>query len=390
MADEEQERQGLQRSRRNLWILAIFVLLFALLWLLWWIFIASQRVESNDAYVTGNIDPVPAQVDGTIRRVFVQNTQFVHAGQILAAVQGNRSTLAMQGKAAALGRTVRQLRQEFAQVQEIQQSIVAKRASLQMLQDNLQRYLRAQTTGSVAAIQISDTEQDVVSQTAQIAALHARLRAARALVDGTNMANNPQVRAAATSFEQRYIAWLRRDIRAPVSGYIAQRALQPGQMVKAGERLFSIVPLQPLWVVANIKETETAKIRPGDSVILTSYYYGGGVRYHGLVEGLSPGAGSAFSILPPENATGNYIHIVERVPLRISLPSKELAQHPLRPGLSMQVQIQIHGGHPQNVLHPLTRTPAKGYETEMFQQDMQRARVKAQQIIQKNTGREKA
>ena len=386
MASNDSANNPLQRSRRNLGILVLVLLLLGGLWLLWWVLVGSQRIESNDAYVTGNIAPVPAQVDGTVRRVFVQNTQYVHAGELLAALQGDRSTLAMQAKAAALGWTVRQLRQEFAQVPVVQHRIQAQQATLHKLQDNLQRYLQAQASGSVAAIQISDTQQDILSVKARIATLQARLRAARALVAKTELANNPQVQAAATAFELSYVQWLRRDIRAPISGYIAQRAVQAGQMVQGGERLFSIVPLQPLWVVANIKETEMAQVRPGDPVTLHSYYYGGSVRYHGRVEGLLPGAGSAFSILPPENATGNYIHIVERVPVRISLPAKELERHPLRPGLSMVVQIQIHGHSGRSVLQPLTRTSAKGYETTLYQQELQQARQAAQRIIVQNAG----
>ncbi len=379
-------QQSSQRSRRNLLILLVVVLFFALLWWAWWFFVGRGRVESNDAYVTGNIIPVPAQAAGTIRRVYVENTQRVHAGQLLAAVQGDRSRLAMTAAAAHLGSTVRKVRQEFAKVEELRQEIRAQDLQVQKLQEDLQRYRQAEQSGSVAAIRISNTQKDIASLQAKIQAQKAHLAAVSALVDHTTLQSNPQVQAAVTAFAQSYIDWLRREVRAPVSGYIAQRAVQAGQRVHPGERLFSIVPLKPLWVVANIKETEMAQVRPGQRVTLESYYYGSSVSYHGIVQGLLPGAGSAFSILPPENATGNYIHIVERVPVRISLPAKELARYPLRPGLSMVVKIHVSDHHTQSVLQPLTQTPVSGYETSLYASDLRKAMHAAEKIIQNNAG----
>ncbi|WP_414040572.1 HlyD family efflux transporter periplasmic adaptor subunit [Acidithiobacillus sp. M4-SHS-6] len=387
MATDESttQRQGLRRSRRNLLVLALVLGFFLLLWLLWWWLVGSREVVSNDAYVTGNIDPIQAQAFGTIRRVFVQDTQFVHAGERLAAVWGDRSYLAMKARAAALGRVVRQVRQEFARVDELRQTIRARQAKLRELQEDLQRYRRARASGAVASIQIANTEQDIIGLRAEIKALRARLQAAHALVAHTTLQDNPQVQAAARAFEKAYMQWLRRDIRAPVSGFVAQRQAHPGQMIHPGERLFSIVPLQPLWVVANIKETEMAQVRPGEKVRMESSYYGSRVRYQGRVEGLSPGAGSAFAILPPDNATGNYIHIVERVPVRISLPAPELASHPLRPGLSMLVHIQTREGQSRAVLHPLTRTPLAGYESSLYRRQLQQVKAKALRIIHENS-----
>ncbi|UTV81099.1 efflux RND transporter periplasmic adaptor subunit [Acidithiobacillus sp. YTS05] len=200
------------------------------------------------------------------------------------------------------------------------------------------------------------------------------------------MQNNPQVRAVVAELERRYIDWARRDLRAPISGFVAQRSAYPGLMIHPGERLFTIVPLDDLWVVANVKETEMDQLRPGQPVRLESYYYGDRVIFHGTVQGLLPGAGSAFAVLPPENATGNYIHIVERVPIRISLRPAELRRHPLRPGLSMIARIAIDDNkEAKTVLQPITTTPNRGYHTKIYTGELLQAQQLAQKIIAKNS-----
>lgn len=374
------------RSRSNFAIFAVVLLLLAAGWGIWWMLVGSQRIRTNDAYVQGNIVPVQAQTEATVRRVYVEDTEYVHAGALLASVQGDRSYLALKASEAALGRTVRELRREFAEVQRLQHSLDAQKAEYAKLGKNLSRYRKAQAGGAVATIRITDTQADMRVLQAQMGATRAKLAAALALVGNTNLNDNPLVRAAVTRVEGAYLSWARRDLRAPVSGYVAQRHAYPGLRIHPGQQLFSIVPLHGLWVVANVKETEMAQVRPGDPVRLTSYYYGDSVVYRGVVEGLVPGAGSAFSILPPENATGNYIHIVERVPLRISLPAKALAKHPLRPGLSMVARIDIAGKGKRSVLAPLTKTPVEGYETGIYRRELQKARQLAQKIIAQNAG----
>ncbi|MHB1804901.1 MAG: efflux RND transporter periplasmic adaptor subunit, partial [Acidithiobacillus ferrooxidans] len=220
--------------------------------------------------------------------------------------------------------------------------------------------------------------------TAQVAAAQAALKGTQAIIAGTSLQTNPLVRQAAAQFEQADIQWQRRVVRAPVSGYVAERTVYPGLMVHPDQRLFSVVPLNDLWVVANVKETAMRHVHPGQSVHLTSDYYGGDVRYHGEVLGLLPGAGSAFGILPPENATGNYIHIVERVPVRIALSAAELAQYPLRPGLSMVAGIHWTRSQKHSVLKPLTTTPVRGYQTAIYNRELRHARQRAAAVIRDN------
>lgn len=372
-------------SRRKYLLMGLVLVLLLMGWAAWWVLIGSQRIRTNDAYVEGNITPVQAQTAGTIRRVYVENTEYVRAGTILASLQGDRSLLALKASEAALARTVRELRQEFAAVRETQGKLDSQRAQLAKLRDDLQRYQGAEGSGAVATIQIANTEQDMVALQAEMAATQAKFQAAQALVGGTTLQNNPQVRAAVAELERRYIDWARRDLRAPVSGFVAQRSAYPGLMIHPGERLFTIVPLNTLWVVANVKETEMAQLRPGQPVRLESYYYGNRVIYHGTVQGLLPGAGSAFAILPPENATGNYIHIVERVPIRIALLPSELRRHPLRPGLSMIARITMHDvKRAKTILQPITKTPKRGYHTDIYAGELAQAQHLAEEIIAKN------
>ncbi len=374
-----------KQRRRLLLLVAVIVLIAAGLGILWWFLRGQYWIETNDAYVTGNITPVDSLSAGIVKQVLVENTEYVHAGQILAILQGSQTRLAMEQAGAHLAATVRQVRQDFARVQALQQSVQAQMAELQKLKMDLSRYQQSLPSGAVSMIRIENTQNEIISAAAQVAEIQAKLRGAQAIVAGTTVSDNPLVRQAAAAFEKADINWQRRLIRAPISGYIAQRAAYPGLKVHNGQPLFSVVPLNDLWVVANIKETAMRHVRPGQAVQLTSYYYGHQLRYHGTVLGLLPGAGSAFSILPPENATGNYIHIVERVPVRIAIPAKELADHPLRPGLSMIAELHWKPGQKHSVLQPLTTTPTQGYESTVYRTELLRAQQRAEVIIRQNS-----
>lgn len=372
-----------KRTRMLVLVTLIFVLA-GLIWTAWWLWRGQYWIETNDAYVSGNITPVNDQTAGTISRVLVENTEFVRAGQVMATLQANHSQLALQRAGAHLAATVRMVRKDFAKVTTLQQTVSAKNAELHKLNADLIRYKQSLPSGAVSAIRVEDTQNEIAAATAQVAAARAALQGTQAITAGTTLQTNPLVRQAVAQFEQADIQWQRRVVRAPVSGYVAERATYPGLMVHPGQRLFSVVPLNDLWVVANVKETAMRHVHPGQSVQLTSYYYGGDVHYHGIVLGVLPGAGSAFSILPPEDASGNYIHIVERVPVRIALPAAELAQHPLRPGLSMVAEIHWTPSQKHSVLKALTTTPARGYQTAIYDKELWHARQRATAIIRDN------
>ncbi|MHB9136971.1 MAG: efflux RND transporter periplasmic adaptor subunit [Acidithiobacillus ferrooxidans] len=372
-----------KRTRMLVLVTLIFVLA-GLIWAAWWFLRGQYWIETNDAYVSGNITPVDSETAGTISRVLVENTEFVHAGQVMATLQAHRSQIALQQAGAHLAATVRQVRRDFAKVTALQQTVSAKNAELRKLNADFIRYKQSLPSGAVSAIRLEDTQNEIAAATAQVAAARAALKGTQAIIAGTTLQTNPLVRQAAAQFEQADIQWQRRVVRAPVSGYVAERTAYPGLMVHPDQRLFSVVPLHDLWVVANVKETAMRHVHPGQSVQLTSDYYGGDVHYHGEVLGLLPGAGSAFGILPPENATGNYIHIVERVPVRIALSAAELARYPLRPGLSMVAGIHWTRSQKHSVLKALTTTPIRGYQTHIYHGELRRARQRAAAIIRDN------
>ena len=359
---------------------ALLMVLAVLGVFLYWVLYARFYAGTDDAYVAGDFVPVDAQVTGTAVDVFVRRTEFVHKGERLVVLQADRSRLALRRAQAALGREVRHVRALFARVRALRWHIQALEWDRARLSHDLTRYQRSLSQGAVSAMRVEDTQLRIRALNAEIGETRAQWEGARALVRATTVADNPLVRVATARLEAADLAWQRRVIRAPVSGFIGQRAVYPGTEIHAGQRLFTIVPLDDLWVVANIKETYMRDVRPGDHVRLTSAYYGSGVMYRGVVLGLAPGAGSAFSILPPDNATGNYIHIVERVPVRIGLQSFELATHPLRPGLSMTVRVRLHR-HGRSLLMPLTTRIGSHYQTRIYRQELRRARALAATIL---------
>ena len=373
-----------ERRLRHIVTIVALLLVAALTWAAWWFFHGRFRVVTNDAYVTGNIVPVEDQVPGTISKVLVENTEFVHAGQVMAILQGDQSRLQRLRAEAHLGAEVRRVRRAFAVVTRLRHIVASKNVELKQSQDDLRRFVASFPSGAISAIRVQDTQRKIQALQAQVAAEQAALAGAEAIVARTTLSANPLVRQAAAQVETADVRWQRRIIRAPISGFVAERAAYPGIRAHPGQHLFSVVPLNDVWVVANVKETDMKGVQPGQSVALTSYYYGHAVHYHGIVQGLLPGAGSAFSILPPENATGNYIHIVERVPVRITLSPKELAAHPLRPGLSMVAEIHLNA-HPHSVLRPLTRTPIQGYQTTIYEHELARAKACAARIIRANS-----
>ncbi len=372
------------RTGRAPWAIALIML--ALLGVfLYWELVGRHQAVTDDAYVTGDLVPIDAQTVGTASVVFVRRTEFVHKGERLCVLQGARARIALTRASASLDFSARHVRALFARVQALRWHLKGLAWKRERLIRDLGRYRRSQAVGAVSAMRVEDTMLRIRALNARVGETRSELAAAQALVRRTTVADNPRVRMAVARVEAADLAWQRRIIRAPMSGFVGSRAVYPGTQVHPGERLFTIVPLAHLWVIANIKETRMRDVRPGDHVRLTSAYYGSGVVYRGVVLGLAPGAGSAFSILPPDNATGNYIHIVERVPVRIGLKASDLAAHPLRPGLSMTVRVRVHHGG-RSLLLPLTSQIGSDRGTRIYQGELAQARALAAHIMARGDG----
>ena len=329
-------------KRRALLIgLASVFVLAGVIWLALWYFVFSLRQSTDDAYVHGNQVNVAAAVPGTIVAIMADDTQLVRAGQPLVRLDRTDAELQLAGAKHALQQAVRGVAAQFAQVAQADAEVAARRAQLAQAVDTLHRSAPLLGQRAVSAEQVTQLRNAVRAARAALNAARQQARAARAAVHGTGVASNPAVLRARDAYRAAWINLQRHTVPAPVTGYVAERTAQLGQRIQPGQPLMQVIPLDNVWVDANFKETQLADMRIGQPVTMTSDLYGGGVTYHGKVVGLGAGTGSVFALLPPQNASGNWIKVVQRLPVRISIDPEALRKHPLRLGLSMNVVVDI-------------------------------------------------
>jgi len=278
---------------------------------------------------------------GTVVSIGADEGMKVKAGQVLVQLDPNDAQVAYQQAVANLASTVRQVRGLYSAVNAGQADLQARRVAVQKAQADVTRREGLVATGAVSAEELSHARDELAAAQAALSGSQEQLSRNRALVDATTVSDQPQVRAAAAQLRTAYLTVQRAQIVAPVSGYVAKRSVQLGQRVQPGVTLMTIVPLEQLWVEANFKETQLAKMHIGQPVELHSDLYGGDVTFNGHLTSLGLGTGSAFSLLPAQNASGNWIKIVQRVPVRVDIDAKQLAEHPLRLGLSMSADVSI-------------------------------------------------
>ncbi|MGD9896221.1 MAG: HlyD family efflux transporter periplasmic adaptor subunit [Candidatus Methylacidiphilaceae bacterium] len=375
-------RRQVLRNRRLLVFTGMVAIGLLIFFFWWWLFL-SRWVVTNDAYVTGNLVPVKSQVNGTVVEVRYENTQFVRQGEVLVRLDGLDSRVALEGAEASLGDAVRRVEALFSQVTLDKQRILAEKARLERLRHDLQRYREVAPYGAIPAQQVDDTECQIRELEATVHEAEADLQAAEAQIRRTTVERHPQVLEAASALKRAYLDHVRREVRAPVTGFVANRRVQPGDEVHPETPLMAVVPLDYLWIEANYRERELRRVRPGQGVRISIDLYGRHLRYRGVVEGIGAGTGSVFGLLPPENATGNYIHIVERVPVRIRLTEKELRANPLRPGLSAVTAIHV-SERGISVLDSLTRFPKEKYEAPFYEKQLLGAEELIDRIIAAN------
>jgi membrane fusion protein, multidrug efflux system len=303
----------------------------------------SRFIEDTDnAYVQGNVVQVTPQVAGTVTRIFADDTNVVKAGQPLVSLDTADADVALAQAEAQLAQTVREVRTLYASQAQSSANVAMREAELARAKDDLARRKALAGSGAVSGEEIRHAESAVTAAQATLNAAKEQLTSGRALTEGTSVANHPNVQRAAARVQELMLAQARATIYAPVSGEVAKRNVQVGQRITPGAPLMAIVPLDQLWVDANFKESQLREVRIGQPVTLTADVYGGKVKYDGKIVGLGAGTGSAFALLPAQNATGNWIKVVQRVPVRIALDRKQLVQHPLRIGLSMHAEVDLH------------------------------------------------
>ncbi|MEH3121955.1 MAG: efflux RND transporter periplasmic adaptor subunit [Sphingomonas phyllosphaerae] len=325
--------------RRALTILAVVVALVAIGWAIFHFFFSPPEQETDDAYVAGDVVAVTARDPGTVTALRADNTQAVQAGQPLIDLDPTTADVNVAAAAAELARAVRSTRADFTRVGQSDAGIVQAQAELSRTQADYARRRSAAAQGAVSGEELSHAADAVKVAQANLRLAREQRRQAQATVQGTDVDTNPAVLSAIAAYRRAAITRSHMHMTAPIAGVVAQRTVQVGQQVNAGTPLMAIVPLDRVWVDANFRETQLKDVRIGQPVELTSDMYGGDVKFHGRVVGLSAGSGNAFALLPPQNASGNWIKIVQRLPVRIALDPRELRAHPLRVGLSVKATI---------------------------------------------------
>lgn len=341
--------------RRGLTIIAAAVVLSGAAWGGWHWLHGRHHQSTDNAYVAGNVVQITPQVGGTVVAILADDNDAVKAGQALVQLDTADFKVALDQAEAQLAQTVREVRALYAgnatlraQVALREADLARVQADLAKAQDDVDRRTPLVATGAVgkeefqhASAQLSAAKSALAAARSAALAAKEQLSTGLVMTDGTTVEQHPNVQRAAARVREAALALKRAELPAPIEGHVAKRAVQLGQRVQAGAPLMTVVALDHLWVDANFKEGQLAELRIGQPAELKADVYGNQVTYHGTVQGLGAGTGAAFSLLPAQNATGNWIKVVQRVPVRIALDAKELAAHPLRVGLSMEATVDV-------------------------------------------------
>jgi len=373
------------RAKRDLLLrlvgtgVALSVLIIFLKWMI------SDRnwVVTDNAFVTGNILSINSDATGMVARIFFDETQLVKKGDVLVSLDGQRAQAALAQAEADLARAVRGVGALFSYRRQICEKLISRKAIKDRSLHDLARYKKAASAGATSDQILQNTQDQLVAQEANIQEVRSELQAVDARIMGVTRTNHPDIEAAKARYSDAYVEFVRQNIRAPATGFIAKRRIQVGQRVRPGDQLLNIVPLDHLWVEANLWENRMKYVRPGQEATIKVDLYGSSHIYNGVVEGLVPGSGSVFATLPPDNATGNFIRIVQRVPVRIALNKDEIEKEPLRPGLSTVTSIYV--GSPRTSPNAsIVKTTSNEYQTEVYDKDLADAQIQGNKIIKQN------
>ena len=386
MSEPLSTEESPSNPRRKQWLagLGIGLVVIAIGSGLYYYLVARWSESTEDAYANGNVIQISAQIPGTVVAIHADNNDMAKTGEVLAELDPSDARVTLEQVEANLARTVRQVRGLYANVGSLKAEVNSRRAVFERAQADYERRKGLAVTGAIPAEELAHAREALTSAESALTASGQQLESSHAMVDNTALLTHPEVKAMAAAYRRAYLDYSRSRLQAPVSGHIAQRSVQIGQRVQAGVPLMAVVPLDQIWVDANFKETQLRHIRIGQPVTLQSDLYGSDVIYHGKISGLGVGTGSAFSLLPAQNATGNWIKIVQRVPVRIALDLKELQEHPLKIGLSMHVEVDMHDQSGPMLAQAVEGQPA--LSTDIYAGQLDEAEQRIAHIIEDNAG----
>jgi membrane fusion protein, multidrug efflux system len=370
------------KRRKILLLIAGIFILAGALWACYWVLVLEKREKTDDAYVNGNRVVISAQIAGTVVAVLADDTQLVNAGQVLVKLDPIDAQTALSRAASALAQTVRQVRQQKATAGQYDSEIESRKLDLARAQIDLEKRQPLLADHAIAGEEVRHAQESVQMARTALTQAERQALSAHALIDGTPVENNPAVLQAKDAYRDAWIAAHRNAVIAPVSGYVAERSVQLGQHIQAGEALMTVIPLHSLWVDANFKEVQLRNLRIGQKAEVRSDLYGGSFVFHGRVQGMSAGTGAAFALLPPQNASGNWIKVVQRVPVRIQIDDADVAKSPLRVGLSATVTVDTTSRDGPVLAREANDKPVG--DTQVYVQDLAQANAEADAVVRQN------
>jgi membrane fusion protein (multidrug efflux system) len=375
-----------QKNRRRgfmLRILILIVLLSAIVFGVWYYFEARWYESTDDAYINGNVVQITPQIAGTVVSIGADDGNLVRQGDVLVKLDRADADVALQQAAANLGNTVRKVRGLYSIVSGARADVAVREIALQKARADYDRRRDLASSGAISAEELSHAKDELISAKNALTFGEEQLQTNKVLVDDTVVASHPDVQAATARYGAAYLDDVRTVIVAPVTGYVAKRVVQVGQRVAPGAALMAVVPLREVWVDANFKETQLTHMRIDQPVTITSDVYGNAVTYNGKVLELGVGTGSAFSLLPAQNATGNWIKIVQRVPVRVVFTERtQIGVHPLRVGMSLNVKVNLHDESGPMLAQESPSQAA--FSTDVYQQQLNESDALIAQIIHTN------
>ena len=369
-------------------VLAVIVVLGVIAWALWYFLDGRWYESTDDAYVNGNVVQITPQIAGSVVSIGADDGDRVHAGEVLVRFDPSDADVLLAEAKANLANTVRKVRGLYSSVNGAQAGVAARQTAVDMARADYNRRVGLARSGAISAEELAHARDALTTAESALIATQQQLQTSKVLVDDTVVASHPDVQAAAAKLRAAYLDDARTVLVAPVDGYVAKRTVQVGQRVLPGTALMAVVPLHGVWVDANFKETQLTHMRIGQPVTIDSDVYGSSVQYKGKVESLGVGTGSAFSLLPAQNATGNWIKIVQRIPVRVVFTDpQQLARHPLRLGMSLNVEVNLHDRNGPTLAQHSPTQPV--FSTDIYRQQLVKADAAIAQIIHANMGGKK-